>query len=354
MTQSNFFKQSLPAIQERLENWWHFGEQSNPCIIAAVDHAAAEPQKHGELKQWWTDAQLVCERQMRHIDNRHYFGEAVPFHYIDLGSSAMAGFCGATLECVDTETVWAHPAQTTLDALMDIELDRSNCWLQAARAIAGKSVSLSNGHHFVAHPALEGIGDILAGLYGTENLLMDMMVRPGDVKRVMSRLMDIWLMLFKEFNEMHAKSGNRGGIGWAGIWAPGTTFPIQEDFSYMISADMFADFCLPHIRSMVDAMEYPFYHLDGDGCLQHLDFLLQIPKLKAIQWQPGAGKQEISRWYDVIKKILAAKKSVQVYCAAEEIDDLVRNVGTQGVLAIVESASGAEVEQLAQKYAIAE
>ena len=35
----------------------------------------------------------------------------------------------------------------------------------------------------------------------------------------------------------------------------------------MISNEMFRRFCLPHIRAMVDVMDYGFYHLDGIGGL---------------------------------------------------------------------------------------
>jgi len=147
-----------------------------------------------------------------------------------------------------------------------------------------------------------------------------------------------------------SKTENIGGIGWAGVWAPGTTFPIQEDFSYMISPDQFKEFCYPHIEDMVDAMEYPFYHLDGVGSLPHLDMLLSIDKLKAIQWQPGAGKDKLNQWYDVIKKIQDGGKSVQLYGKVEEIDDLVKNVGTKGLVIIVTNATNDDAKRLLEKY----
>lgn len=123
----------------------------------------------------------------------------------------------------------------------------------------------------------------------------------------------IWIELFDEIQAFIAQCGNEGGIGWAGIWALGTTFPLQEDSSYMVSNEMYRAFCVPHLLDQMDAMDCPFYHLDGAGALNHLDTLLEIPQLKVIQWVPGAGKERLDQWYDVIRRILAAKKSVQVY-----------------------------------------
>jgi hypothetical protein len=102
---------------------------------------------------------------------------------------------------------------------------------------------------------------------------------------------------------------------------------------------------------MMDAMEYPLYHLDGIGALPHLDMLLELPNLRAIQWVPGAGKERLAQWYDVIRKILGARKSVQVFAQVDEVDDLIANVGTRGLLISV-SGSEEELIKLAEKMEI--
>ena len=165
----------------------------------------------------------------------------------------------------------------------------------------------------------------------------------------MERVKRIWIELFDEIQAFIAQCGNEGGIGWAGIWALGTTFPLQEDSSYMVSNEMYRAFCVPHLLDQMDAMDCPFYHLDGAGALNHLDTLLEIPQLKVIQWVPGAGKERLDQWYDVIRRILAAKKSVQLYGTADEVDNLVENVGSRGVLVTV-TASRSEAERLIEQY----
>jgi hypothetical protein len=100
----------------------------------------------------------------------------------------------------------------------------------------------------------------------------------------------------------------------------------------------------------MDAMDCPFYHLDGVGALNHLDSLLEIEQLQVIQWVPGAGKERLDRWYEVIRHILEAGKSVQLYADADEVDDLVEHVGARGVLVTV-TASREEAERLIDKYA---
>jgi hypothetical protein len=295
---------------------------------------------------------------MRVLDHQTYLGQAVPYHYVERSATAMAGVLGAEMELVNKDTTWATPCFTHVEQVAELVVDRSNTWYRKAIEITRRSVALAPNHHFVASYALGGMTDILAGLYGTENLLVDMIAKPQAVARAMERVKRIWIELFHEVHAIIAGgdagggnpgAGNPGAVGWAGIWAPGTTFPLQEDSSYMISNEMFRQFCLPHLLDQMAAMDCPFYHLDGVGALNHLETLLQIDALKAIQWVPGAGKERLDQWYGVIRRILAANKSVQVYGDADEVDGLVANVGARGLLITVR-ATREQAEQLMGRY----
>ena len=330
--------QKLKTIEPMLQNWWEHGEQEKPLIIASITEnksALVEP----DLKKYWEDTEGTVKRAVECINHTKYYGVSVPYHYIDFGSSAMAGVLGANMEYVDKETIWAHPKCNTLEELENIAIDKSNLFFKRIIDLTEKSVSVANNHHFIAHYALGGIGDTISGLYGTENMLMDMYDEPDLLKKVMRRIMAIWAEQFESVSKIIKKSGNSGGIGWAGVWAPGMTFPIQEDMAYMLSPDMFKEFCLEHIVNMTELMDYPFFHLDGIGMIPHLDYILDISKLKVIQWQPGAGKEGLKQWYPLIERILKAGKSVQLYARAEEVDDAVKHLGSRGLLFIITNAN---------------
>ena len=349
MNLGRFFSNSLPEIQAKLENWWNYSEQEHPCLLITIPPENAETYDDVSLESWWKDRAFIIERQMKLMEGQRYFGQAVPFHYVDCSSSAMAGVLGANMQLVNRDTMWAYPCFETVEQVIDMELRRDTFWYAQARALTEQSVALAKDHHFVTLFAMEGITDILAGLYGTENFLADLLEKPQAVKRAMEHVKRLWIELFDEFQGILKQTGNRGGIGWAGIWAPGTTFPMQEDFSYMISNRMYREFVLPHVRDMVDAMEYPFYHLDGIGAIPHLEALLEIERLRVIQWVPGAGKERIADWYPLIRRILEAGKSVQAFTRADEVDELVKEVGARGLLITVD-AKLEEAEKLAEKY----
>lgn len=341
----------LLTIESKLRNWWENRDQKNPCIVVSVlkdDHELIPVTDN--LKKHWTDVDFVISRQMALIDNTNYYGQAVPFHYLDFGASAMHLILGAEPDYVNKKTIWAHPFLDSIDEVFGIGLDPEKFCYRTIIQIAKGSSDLSEDHHMIAPYALGGIVDNLAGLYGTEKTLMDMVLEKEKVKNALNHLKRLWIEAFCEIQDIIKIGNNKGGIGWAGIWAPGTTFPIQEDLSYMISAEMFDEFCLPHIFDIVDVLDYPFYHLDGTDALVHLESILKIPKLKAIQWQPGAGHERLDQWYDLIKYIISKGKSVQLYARVDEIGPLVENVGSKGLLVVCNGVTNSEAEKLTEQF----
>ena len=87
----------------------------------------------------------------------------------------------------------------------------------------------------------------------------------------------------------------------------------------MISPAMFRQFAVPYFRAQCDWLDYSMYHFDGETAMQHLDALLSIDSLDAIEWTPvgAAGQSNVSptggnaHWYDLYRRIKAGGKSVQ-------------------------------------------
>jgi hypothetical protein len=72
----------------------------------------------------------------------------------------------------------------------------------------------------------------------------------------------------------------------------------------MVSTQAFDEFYLPSLLNEVRHMTHNIFHLDGKGMLRHLDRILAIPQILAIQWVHGVGNDApIMQWLPVIKKI---------------------------------------------------
>jgi hypothetical protein len=118
---------------------------------------------------------------------------------------------------------------------------------------------------------------------------------------------------------------------------------------------------LPTIVRAVDAAEKSIFHLDGPAALRHLDLLLELPQLAAVQWVYGAGAGPATKWIDVYRRIQAAGKSAQVICdTPEQAMTILETLGPRGMWFLVgkpfETVADAqaferEVEQASARHA---
>ncbi|NQT58204.1 MAG: hypothetical protein HQ557_04395 [Bacteroidetes bacterium] len=338
-------------IEAKLKNWWDNGDQKTPCFLYNSVSPDFKEVHTDTLKQYWTDMDLRIDRSLRMNARTTYLGQATPFHWLDYMASTMCVVLGCEAQYVDTEGVWTNPRFSSVEEVEDVQLDFTNEHYQILREMNKRLALRVPADEPIAFFALEGITDIVSGLYGVEEFLMDMILKPQEVKGAMKHIKRIWIDAFHDFKQIIYKNRNpESGIGWAGIWSPGTTFPMQEDLTYMISTDMYKEFCVPHVTDIASVLDYPLYHLDGIGAIPHLDALLQIDEIKAIQWVPGAGKEPIAQWYELIEKIVNKGKSIQVFAKPEEVDDLVKHVGSNRLLVTVTDAEISEAEALLERY----
>lgn len=90
---------------------------------------------------------------------------------------------------------------------------------------------------------------------------------------------------------------------------------MQCDFAAMISPSMFAEFVVPALRRQCRWLDHSLFHLDGPSCICHIDHLLAIAELDAVQWapsvsQPGAGN---SKWFNLYEQILSAGEAKRTF-----------------------------------------
>lgn len=337
------------AARDSLRRFWT--NQSDEVLLFMPVRRRNEIPDTDDLERFWTDVDFITRRAMSIVEHTDYYGVAMPYQYVDFSATSMPCALGGRLEYLNKETVWSHPVFDTLEDVLTVSLHRENRAYATLLEITKRSAALAKDHHYVSPWPFGGILDTIAGLYPTESLLTDLLLQPALLGRVMDHITDIWIEAFHQDVRLIDAVGNPGHVCcWVGFWAPGTTFPVQEDLSYMISPQHFRSFCIPRLRRIVDALDYPLYHLDGDGALPHLEAILEMDGLPAVQWQPGAGKERIDQWYDVVRRIKSSGKSCQVFAEPWEIDSLVEAVGQENLLIVVKDASADQARALLSKY----
>ena len=320
-----------------LNMWEHFQEGVTP-------HAdIPEPPHYKDLDQRWFDPNWRAEYLDWYVAHSSLKADILPVANTQLGPGSLAAILGGVFEGGE-DTIWIHPDPNYTD---DITFDPNHPnWLlhkELLRACKQKA----QGHYYVGMPDLmEGL-DVLAAIKGTDKVLLDTVIQPEILERQMQQINDIYFRVFNELYDI-IREGDEMAFCYFSSWAPGKMSKLQSDISTMISVDDYRRFVQPFIREQCQKIDYTLYHLDGVGAMHHLDALLEIDELNAIQWTPGVGEPQggSPKWYDLYRKILAGGKSIMAcWVTLDELRPLLDNIGGEGVHIEMDFHHEDEVEQ---------
>ena len=93
-------------------------------------------------------------------------------------------------------------------------------------------------------------------------------------------------------------------------------------------------------------MTHNVFHVDGKRVARHLDTILSVPEVHAIQWVQGVGDdQPIMQWTPLIQRLQARRVPVIVDLSQAELDDFMAAMRPEGLFLWI--AANGEEEQLA-------
>jgi len=321
-------------VKKRFEAWWEGGIYDRPLIAVTaprqrspqeeIELAANKAAGPEEVQKQWTDVATMIRRQERILQSTYFGGEALPlfWHNWSAGHSLYFGCHPHFAE----ETVWVDPAPVDSEGYPILTGWEENPWWGWMQDCTARAVRASQGRWFTMPMWGNHAGDNLGLIRGTEKLLEDVARNREWVRRTVKQLSDIQIRVFERLWELvdPAVSGLEGSLNYVSCWSPGRTMAFDCDLSCMISPRDFRELFLPPLLETMQTVQHRIYHLDGTVALQHLATLLGLPELHAIQWLPGAGREEIKQWIPLIQHVQAAGKGIAVYVRPEEIPMLTR------------------------------
>jgi corrinoid protein of di/trimethylamine methyltransferase len=344
----NTWKPNLEETKKHYIDWWnhkgivlnmweHFQEGVKP-------HAdVPAPQPYRDLNQRWFDPEWRAEYLDWYVAHSSLMADMLPVANTQLGPGSLAAILGGVFEGGE-DTIWIHPNPNYSD---DIVFDSNHPNWLLHKELLKACKQKSQGHYYVGMPDLmEGL-DVLAAIKGTDKVLLDTVMQPEVLEHQMQQINDIYFRVFDELYDI-IREGDEMAFCYFSSWAPGKMSKLQSDISTMISVDDYRRFVQPFIREQCQKIDYTLYHLDGVGAMHHLDALLEIKELNAIQWTPGVGEPQggSPKWYDLYRKILAGGKSIMAcWVTLDELRPLLDNIGGEGVHIEMDFHNEREVEQ---------
>lgn len=328
------WKTNLEESKKRYLDWWN----GKGLIISVFGNFAKEgapheivpkPEPAENSSQFWFDPVWRAKNLHYQLSQSSFKADILPIANTHLGPGSLAAILGAELDG-GGNTIWIKP---NAEFNGQIVFDENNRWWRLHLDLLQECKKLSQGKYYVGCPDLiEGL-DTMASLKGTEGVLTDMLLQPEILEQQLQQINNIYFKVFDRIYDI-IREGDEMAFCYFSIWGPGKVSKLQSDISIMISEDHYRRFALPYLREQCRKIDYTLYHLDGVGAIRHLDAILEIAELNAIQWTPGVGEPQGGnpRWYDLYKKILAKGKSIMP-CGVEvaELKPLLDNVGAEGL-----------------------
>lgn len=295
------------------------------------------------LEQLWTnptyqmallDAGLACT---------YFAGDAFPTYRPTLGPGILAGLLGAPVE-FRPDTVWHHPCLTDLLDDTPPSFDLAHPRWRQFTLLAQAAATRAPGRFILGQADFNPPTDTLSALLGPDALCVAMAEAPEAVEAWLQHLTDVYLEVYREQEALLPLKN--GYTCWLTAWSAERSFCLQNDFSCMISPAMFRRFCLPELATLTAFFQRSVYHLDGPGAIQHLDTLLELPYLPAIQWTPGDGQPPMTAWLPLLRHIQDAGKGLFLYCAPQEVEELLRELSPEGLIFNTYTESPEEADAL--------
>jgi len=317
-------KEDWEETRERLQAWWR-GEFFGRCAMAVCAPKKNPPNAPRPAPKTTPQPNADPWSKM------YYGGEALPWW---MGTCSAVSCIPSVLGCprvTDTPNgLWRpmlnDPARIGAE---DLRLDTNSPGYRAAMDVVEHGAREVRGKAFVAIGTLLGVGDTLAALRGTERLLTDCVERPEQVYAAEKHLNAIWMDYYERRHDVIKDVNAGGSINWLGVWSPGKYYSVQCDLSYNVGAGMFRELFLPFVREQTEFLDHSLYHLDGVNAFRHIDALLELPKLGAIQFFPGTNRPSALHYMDLLQKIQAAGKRLYLHLTPDEVEPALGNLSAR-------------------------
>ena len=348
------WKDNWEETKQHLWDWWDHkglvvGMWGAPPCKGGPHEEVQAPIDATSIRARYVDAELRAQRNHHALAHQSFPADVLPLSDTAIGPGSLALFLGSE-PGFSPQTVWFEPCIQDSEAPEDLppfEFNESNEWWKVTERTLRACAELAGDKYLVASPDLIENVDILASLREPQTLLMDMIERPEWVEQRVAEINQVWFDAYQRIYDIIKLPDDSAASGSFRLWGPGKTAKIQCDASAMFSPDMFRRFVMPSLDEQCRWLDYSMYHLDGTQAMCHLEALLEIDSLDAIEWTPQAGMEGGGdpRWYELYKRILDAGKSVQVVGASiDEILPLLDAIGGKGVYIITSFATHHEAE----------
>lgn len=359
-----FYREDWKEVREEHKAFWKLGNKKPLVVVTAPREVPLKdiepfpvPPEIAELNInidncWYPRAlnpAFAANRAEIDISKTYYGGVAFPYQLVSFGPDMPAAYLGVEPEFKEDTTWFRKPVIDDWNNLPGFRYDTGNKWWKMTEKLAEVLGENGKGKFLVGIcDTLSGL-DTLVSLRGANELLLDLVDHPEEVKKLTDEVTRLEIQWHEEIHRI-TQQFQEGSVSWLGVWSEGRTYPVQCDFAHMLSPKMFEEFALPFVKEFCKYLDGSIYHLDGRGQIAHLDILLDVEELNGIQWSVPVlsvdPPHDSEVWYPYFRRIQKAGKALHISTRPGSVKRLISDLSPEGLFLSVPCNSEKEAKEL--------
>lgn len=301
-----------------------------------------------EKKAWWYNAELQVDLFIKSIEGCQFLGETFPVYFPNLGPDVYAAFYGAELEFAEV-TSYSIPLVKQWENADLLALDQENEYFQKIEELTRHAIERCEGKFLVGYTDLHPGLDCAAAWRDPLQLCYDLYDNPDQVQRLAELAIADFEYVYNHFDAI-LKENRQLSVSWMGIPSFGRMHIPSCDFSALISRDFFDEFGLPILQQETKTMTHNVFHVDGKGVAKHLESILSVPEVHALQWVQGVGDDyPIMQWIPFIKDLQSREKPVIIDLSLEDTIDFMDEMDPKGLFLWVATENEQEEREVLRR-----
>jgi len=329
------FKPDYDTSAERYDAFWHCDVIDRPPVniyLAKEKRVPVPAGKHYDsYAEKWLDIEYRADCMSANAENTLFYADAMPTLWPNMGPEIFSAWCGCRMDYT-ADTTWAVPCIEDWAANSGkCVFDMQNHLFKMTEKFTDLLIERGKGKFIVGLTDFHGGGDHIAALRDPQNLALDLIYEPDNVKTMLEQAEADFRKAYEHFEKKLFENDMPLSTWMPSLISDERFYVPSNDFSCMVSNKMFEEFFLPGIADECRYFTNSIYHLDGPQALRYLDYLLEIKELNAIQYVPTAGKDGFGDLVPIYQRIQAGGKGVYVMCCADDIDLLIESLKPQGL-----------------------
>jgi hypothetical protein len=356
------YKENWAETQDKFKQWWEGKNTGRPLMKVVAKRKSPVGELENDVlalspEQYYMDVEMNVRKYRNYCKSHKFLAEAFPNLGMDIGPGSMALYLGAEPEFA-WDTVWYKECIHDWSNWGNFRFDPNNTWWKKHIEMIRRAVALSAKDFSVTIPDIIENVDIISAMRGPQNLLFDIMDEPEMIKDYVNQIDDLYFNYYNSMYDLVKEDDGSSSYTCFQIWGPGRTAKIQCDISALLSPAQFIEFAQPSLRKQCQKLDYSLYHLDGPDAIKHVDAIMEIKELDALQWTCGAGQPDggCERWYPIYDKVRAAGKSLWIQLYDGDVKEwiassekLIKRYGTEGLFLLFPDMEEDTAEQLLQQ-----